>query len=58
MGKVTFVVDFKDGDKPTVSAATKILGGRLSAVLWGDYRDDFLPKTMSIWFVWHSTMRP
>ena len=44
MGKVTFVVDFKDGDKPAVSAATEILGGRLSAVLWADYRDDFFTE--------------
>ncbi|WP_454741163.1 hypothetical protein [Citrobacter freundii] len=41
MGKVTFVVDFKDGAEPVVSAATEILGGRLSAILWADYRDDF-----------------
>lgn len=44
MGKVTFVVDFEDGEEPAVSAATKILGGRLSSVLWGDYRDDFFTE--------------
>lgn len=27
MGKVTFVVDFEDGEEPMVSAATEILGG-------------------------------
>ncbi|ECC2508315.1 hypothetical protein AB7X41_003230 [Salmonella enterica] len=44
MGKVTFVVDFEDGEEPMVSAATEILGGRLSSVLWGDYRDDFFTE--------------
>lgn len=41
MGKVTFVVEFEDGKEPPVSGATEILGGRLSSVLWSDYRDDF-----------------
>ncbi|HFU1359323.1 TPA: hypothetical protein ACGQTY_002506 [Citrobacter farmeri] len=44
MGKVTFVVDFKDGEEPAVSMATDVLGGRLSAVLWADYRDDFFTE--------------
>ncbi|EBB8134209.1 hypothetical protein EB259_14635 [Salmonella enterica] len=44
MGKVTFVVDFEDGEEPMVSAATEILGGRLSSVLWDDYRDDFFTE--------------
>lgn len=44
MGKVTFVVDFKDGEEPAVSMATEVLGGRLSAVLWADYRDDFFTE--------------
>ncbi|EDQ9400101.1 hypothetical protein KG918_004619 [Salmonella enterica] len=44
MGKVTFVVYFEDGEEPMVSVATEILGGRLSSVLWGDYRDDFFTE--------------
>lgn len=44
MGKVTFVVDFKDSEEPAVSMATEVLGGRLSAVLWADYRDDFFTE--------------
>ncbi|EAR5747680.1 hypothetical protein [Salmonella enterica] len=44
MGKVTFVVYFEDGEEPAVSAETKILGGRLSSVLWDDYRDDFFTE--------------
>lgn len=44
MGKVTFVVDFKDGEEPAVSMVTEVLGGRLSAVLWSDYRDDFFTE--------------
>lgn len=49
MGKVTFVVEFKDGEEPTVNGGTEILGGRLSAVLWSDYRDDhFSPEQRDI----------
>ncbi|HEM8686456.1 TPA: hypothetical protein U2Q49_000816 [Citrobacter koseri] len=44
MGKVTFVVDFKDGEEPAVSMATEVLSGHLSAVLWADYRDDFFTE--------------
>ncbi|SQA96706.1 Uncharacterised protein [Cedecea neteri] len=29
MGKMTFVVDFPDGQEPPVSAGTKILGGKV-----------------------------
>jgi hypothetical protein len=41
MGKVTFVVDFEDGKEPPVSFAMGVPGGKLTAVLWADYRDDF-----------------
>lgn len=41
MGKVTLLVEFEDGKEPAVSGSTEILGGRLSAVRWSDYRDDF-----------------
>lgn len=41
MGKVTFVVEYEDGKEPAVSFAMGVLGGKLSAVLWADYRDDF-----------------
>jgi len=41
MGKVTLVVDFEDGSEPSVHGNMPVLGGRLSAVLWSDYRDDF-----------------
>lgn len=41
MGKVTFVVEFKDGEEPAVNGGTEILGGRLSAVQWSDYREDY-----------------
>lgn len=40
MGKVTFVVEFEDGQNPPVHFNQDILGGKLSAVLWSDYRDD------------------
>lgn len=36
MGKVTFVVDFPDGQEPVVSAATDILGGKLLSVAFKD----------------------
>lgn len=49
MGKITFVVEFEDGKEPPVSGATEILGGRLSSVLWSDYRDDyFQPEQVDI----------
>lgn len=41
MGKVTFVVVFEDGKEPAVNGHTEILGGRLTSILWADYRDDF-----------------
>lgn len=41
MGKVTFVVEFLDGEEPSVSSG-EILGGKLSSVQWSDYRDYLL----------------
>lgn len=41
MGKVTFVVEFEDDCTPIVNGGTEILGGRLCAVSWSDYRDDY-----------------
>ena len=41
MGKVTFVVEFEDGKEPPVSSDMDVAGGRLVAVSWSDYRDDF-----------------
>lgn len=42
MGKMTFVVEFEDGDEPPVHAAMDIHGGRLVAAAFNDYRDGFL----------------
>lgn len=36
MGKVTFVVDFPDGQEPVISAATDILGGKLLSAAFKD----------------------
>ncbi|MFW5410737.1 hypothetical protein B7L51_019235 [Pectobacterium brasiliense] len=36
MGKVTFVVDFPDGQEPSVHAGMQILGGKLAAVSFFD----------------------
>ena len=36
MGKVTFVVDFPDGNEPAVHARMSVLGGELSQVSWRD----------------------
>jgi len=44
MGKVTFVVDFEDGKEPPVNFGTEILGGRLTAISWFDYHDDFFTE--------------
>ncbi|MGK0686881.1 hypothetical protein ACSFC0_16120 [Serratia marcescens] len=38
MGKMTFIVDFPDGQEPAVGFATPILGGRLSFVAFEDIR--------------------
>lgn len=39
MGKVTFVVEYDDGKEPPVNGGTVILGGKLCAVSWNDFRD-------------------
>ncbi|MDM3568712.1 hypothetical protein O9366_16075 [Proteus mirabilis] len=44
MGKMTFVVEYEDGKEPSVNAGTDILGGRLTAVAFYDYRDDLLTQ--------------
>lgn len=36
MGKVTFVVDFKDGQEPTITFGDKILGAKIVAVAFYD----------------------
>lgn len=41
MGKMTFVVEFEDGEEPPVSAGMQFHGGRVTAASWSDYRDDF-----------------
>ncbi|WP_312770112.1 hypothetical protein [Enterobacter soli] len=41
MGKMTFVVEFEEGEEPAISAGIKIAGGRLCAVSWIDYRNDY-----------------
>ncbi|ATF92394.1 hypothetical protein [Cedecea neteri] len=40
MGKMTFVVDFPDGQEPAVSAGTDILGGKVEMVAWRDISED------------------
>lgn len=40
MGKMTFVVEYEDGNEPPVSADMDVAGGRLVAASWSDYRDD------------------
>ena len=49
MGMVTYVVEYEDGKEPPVHANMEVAGGRLSAVLWSDYRDDhLLPEQLDI----------
>ena len=36
MSKITFVVEFEDGNEPAVSANTEILGGKVVAVQFND----------------------
>ena len=42
MGKVTYVVEYEDGKEPPVHAGMDVMGGKLAAVSWSDYRDKFL----------------
>ncbi|MEQ5315713.1 hypothetical protein ABN239_01550 [Providencia vermicola] len=44
MGKMTFVVEYEDGKDPPINAGTDILGGRLTAAAFYDYRDALLSK--------------
>ncbi|MGX5053139.1 hypothetical protein ACWKX9_05690 [Enterobacter asburiae] len=48
MGKVTFVVDFPDGQEPPVSAGTDILGGKVDMVAWRDISEDARWRTGEI----------
>ncbi|WP_211849440.1 hypothetical protein [Proteus mirabilis] len=44
MGKMTFVVEYEYGKEPSINAGVDILGGRLTAVAFYDYRDDLLTQ--------------
>jgi len=38
MSKFTFVVEFENGNEPSVGNGTEILGGRVCSVAFSDYR--------------------
>ncbi len=42
MRKVTYVVEYEDGKEPPVHADMDVMGGKLAAVSWSDYRDGLL----------------
>lgn len=42
MGKVTYVVEYEDGKEPPVYSDMEVAGGKLTAVMWSDYRDGHL----------------
>ena len=44
MSKMTFVVDFKDGEEPPIDAGTQLLGGRVCAAAFYDYREDYFSE--------------
>ncbi|WAT06460.1 hypothetical protein O1V64_10940 [Rouxiella badensis] len=44
MSKVTFVVEYQDGEEPVINAGTQILGGRICSVAFFDYKDDHLAE--------------
>jgi len=49
MGKVTYVVEYEEGKEPPVYSDMEVTGGRLTAVMWSDYRDDhLLPEELDI----------
>lgn len=41
MGKMTYVFEYEDGKEPVVNAGMEYMGGRVVAVSFFDYRDDF-----------------
>ncbi|WP_158780730.1 hypothetical protein [Pantoea sp. BAV 3049] len=41
MSRMTFIVDFPDGQEPAVSAATDILGGQLVSVSFSDIQEQW-----------------
>ncbi|WP_241597317.1 MULTISPECIES: hypothetical protein [Rosenbergiella] len=49
MRKVTYVVEYEDGKEPRVYGDMEVAGGRLTSVMWSDYRDDYLlPEDLDI----------
>jgi len=49
MGKITYVVEYEEGKETPVHVDMEVAGGRLTSVLWGDYRDDYLlPEQLDI----------
>lgn len=42
MGVMTFVVEYEDGKEPKIEKDLNVLGGRLTAAAFYDYRDDLL----------------
>jgi len=49
MGKVTYVVEYEEGKEPPVYSDMEVAGGKLSAVMWSDHRDNFLlPEALDI----------
>ncbi|MEN4243866.1 hypothetical protein P9A06_04700 [Serratia marcescens] len=41
MGKMTFIVDFPDGQEPAIGFATSILGGQLLSFAFSDLRHEW-----------------
>lgn len=44
MGKYTLVVEFEDGKEPAINGSVDVLGGRIVAAAFMDYRDDFFTE--------------
>ncbi|MDH0357060.1 hypothetical protein [Morganella sp. GD04133] len=44
MGVMTFVVEYEDGKEPKIEKDLDVLGGRLTAAAFYDYRDDLLTE--------------
>lgn len=44
MGVMTFVVEYEDGKEPKIEKDLDVLGGRLTAATFYDYRDDLLTE--------------
>lgn len=60
MKKMTFVIEYEDGKEPSINAGTEILGGRLTAAAFYDYRTALMTPEEGnavVWSINHEELR-